>query len=86
MSSPSTGPRGTIPDSVVTAIRRNAATRKEVLRLRKQLLAILRDTPTIAADAKTYGVVESLAKRIAAGHAYKRVPMPARSRRLAEVW
>ncbi len=74
-----------MPDAVVLTIRRNAATRKAVTRIRKALKAILRDTPRISEDAKRYGISQCAAKLIARGHSYKRVRMPGPSRRVTEL-
>ncbi len=76
------GPNGPVPDAVVLTIRRNAATRKAVTRIRKALKAILRDTPRICDDAKRYGLSLCAAKLIANGLSYKRVKMPGPSSKL----
>ena len=75
-----------LSEASVRELRRNAATRKAVVRIRRALLEIQRTTPTIAQDARRLGVNQTYAKRIAAGMVYKHVQMPGPSVRISQVW
>ena len=74
-----------LTDAEVREIRRDAATRKAALLIRKHALEILHATPTIIEHAQRKGLSVATIKQAVGGVTYKDVAHPGPNHRLREM-